>query len=85
MDKRAKRCATICGESTSGCFMTNKNHLECITDIVINRVWAAREIIELGINENDSHHASALLSMATDELDELVYWMQELRTTKKAV
>jgi hypothetical protein len=85
MEKRAKRCATICGENTSGCFLTNKKHLECITDIVINRVWAAREVIELGIHERDSHQAAALLSMATDELDELVYWMQEFRTMKKAV
>lgn len=85
MEKRAKRCATICGENTSGCFMTNKKHLECITDIVINRVWAAREVIERGINERDSQHGSALLSMAKDELDELVYWMQKLRTMKKTV
>lgn len=85
MDKRAKRCAAICGENTAGCFMTNKNHLECITDILINRVWAAREIIELGSHERDPRQAAAFLSTATEELDALVYWMQELRTMKEVV
>jgi hypothetical protein len=85
MDTRAARCETICGENTAGCFMANKNHLECITDIVINRVWAAREIIELGAHEHDARHASVLLSAATDELDELVHGLQEFRVEKKTV
>ena len=83
MEKQSKRCEAICGENTAGCFMTNKNHLECITDIVINRAWAAREIIELGSHEKDPRQAAAFLSTATEELDELVFWMQELRTRKK--
>lgn len=85
MDKRSTRCAAICGENTAGCFMANKNHLECITDIVINRAWAAREIIELGSKEKDPRQAAAFLNTATEELDELVFWMQELRIREEAV
>jgi hypothetical protein len=52
MNEPAKRCRTICGEDTAGCFITNVKHLDCITDIVINKAWAAREIIKAAAGEN---------------------------------
>ncbi len=62
--------------------MTDEKQLECVTDIIITRVWAAREIIDMGTRETNCNHMGELLSMAMDEIDELIYWMQQLRNIK---
>ncbi len=83
MNEPTNRCKTICGEKTAGCFMTDENQLQCITNIIITRVWAAREIIDMGARETNCNHMSELLSMAMDEMDELIYWMQQIRNIKR--
>ncbi len=83
MVEPTNRCKTVCGERTMGCFTTDENQLECIADIVITRVWAAREIIDMGARETNCNHKTDLLNMAMDEIDELIYWMQQIRKVKK--
>lgn len=76
MDESGKRCRTICGKETARCFITNARHLDCITDIVINRVWAAREIIKTAAGEDRCAEIAELLNTATDEMDELIAWVK---------
>jgi hypothetical protein len=80
MDELVKRCGLICGDDRTGCFVENANHLECITDIIINKVWAARAIIELGARESSCERMAGILNVATGEMDELVDWMKNLRS-----
>jgi len=73
----------MCGEDTTGCFIANAKHLDCITDIVINKIWAAREIIERGTKKNTCKELSGILNIATNEMDELIDWVQNLQTLQK--
>ncbi len=59
--------------------MKDEKQLECITNIIITRVWAAREIIDMGARETNCNHMGDLLNMAMEEIDELIYWMQQIR------
>jgi hypothetical protein len=83
MNKPVKRCRTLCGEDAAGCFITNAGHLDCITDIVINKVWPVREIIKIAAGENPGAETSGMLNRATGELDELIAWVKELQALKK--
>lgn len=73
------RCKTICGEDPSGCFIANAKHAECIADIMINKVWSAREIIEMGAMRNRNNDMAEILDMAIDEMDKLIIWGQRIR------
>jgi hypothetical protein len=77
-----KRCGAICGEDRSRCFVTNASHLECISDIVINKVWAARAVIEMGARENRCEHMAGILSTATGEMDALLAWMKNIQVVQ---
>ncbi len=83
MDELINRCKTICGDDRSGCFISNASHLECITDIVINKIWAAREIVALGAGEVTSGMTAGALKRATDEMDELILWVQRLQALRR--
>lgn len=83
MDELAKRCRAMCGEDTTSCFSANAKHLDCITDMVINKIWAAREIIDRGTKKNTCKELSGILNTATDEMDELIAWVKNLQTLKK--
>mgnify|MGYP001570668063 CR=1 FL=1 len=83
LDELVKRCRTICGDDTSGCFIANAKHLDCITDIVINKIWAAREIIGMGTGKNTCKEIAGILNIATNEMDELIDWVQNLQTLQK--
>ncbi len=76
------RCKTICGEDPSGCFIINSKHVECISDIIINKVWSAREIIEMGAIRNRNNDLAELLDMAIDEMDKLIVWVQQIRAMR---
>ena len=84
MDKLVKRCGSICGENRTGCFVANANHLECITDIIINKIWAARSIIEMGTRDTTCEHMAGILNVATTEMDELIYWVKNMPTVQKS-
>ncbi len=83
MDELVKRCGSICGEDRSGCFVTNANHLECITDIIINKIWAARAIVEMGARESACEHLAGILNTATNEMDDLINWVKKMPTLQK--
>lgn len=83
MDDLVKRCKTICGNDTAGCFITNAKHLDCVTDIVINKVWATREIIKTAAGEDRCAEIAGILNSATDEMDELIVWVRNLQALKK--
>lgn len=64
-------------------FFTNANHLDCITDIIINKIWAARAIIEMGTRESTCEHMAGILNEATQEMDELITWVKKMPILQK--
>ncbi|MHB8844207.1 MAG: hypothetical protein ACYC7L_05600 [Nitrospirota bacterium] len=80
MNKLIERCCAICGEDRSGCFAENANHLECVTDIIVNKIWAARAIIEMGARESACEQMSGILNLATKDMDELIDWVKRMPT-----
>jgi hypothetical protein len=83
MDELVKRCSAICGDDRTGCFVTNANHLECITDIIVNKIWAARAVIEMGTRDSTCEHMAGILNVAANEMDELINWVKEMPTLQK--
>jgi len=82
MDEFIKRCGVICGKNRADCFVTNANHLECITDIIVNKIWAARAVIEMGTRDATCEHMAVLLNVATQEMDELINWVKKMPTVQ---
>jgi hypothetical protein len=79
-----ERCKTICGDDISGCFIFNSSHIECISDIIINKVWSAREMIDMGASRNRNQEMSEILEMATAEMDRLIIWVQNLKAMQRS-
>jgi hypothetical protein len=83
MNELGKRCGMICGEDRTGCFAANTRHLECITDIIINKIWAARAIIDIGTRDTDCERMTGILHVATTEMDELIDWVTYMQREQK--
>ncbi len=81
VDNPDKRCRSICGER-QGCFADQAEHLECISDMVINRVWGVRSVISIGRELNHCADVEDYLDMADMALDEIMNWMDCLRKEK---
>lgn len=78
MHELMKRCDVICGKNSPDCFAANANHLECVTDIIINKIWAARAILELGIGASTGEELVGHVRVATNEMDELIRWVKAM-------
>jgi hypothetical protein len=50
--------------------------------MVINKAWAAREIIRLGSGNGECESLSGILGAAQREMDDLIDWVKELRTVR---
>lgn len=78
VDNPDKRCRSICGER-QGCFADQAEHLDCISDMVINRVWGVRSMIAVGRDMNACSNVDDALDMADKALTEIITWIVRLR------
>lgn len=70
----------ICGDGPDRCFVANGGQFDCISDMVINKIWAAKKILELGNEKNRCEHLAGILDLATHEMDEVLAWAKYLQT-----
>ena len=79
IDYLIQRCERICGKGSGRCFVANRKQVNCITDMVINKVVGVQGIID---------HARALppgedpwkhLEMVGDTLQALLDWVRYIQ------
>ncbi len=79
MNLKEKRCQQVCGNSSDNCFIGNNNQIACISDMVINKMWAVKEIIRMAKDENQCSQITEFLNMASENVDELIDWVKHLQ------
>ncbi|MDI6727591.1 MAG: hypothetical protein QMD44_01525 [Thermodesulfovibrionales bacterium] len=80
---KEKRCQQVCGNSSDNCFIGNNNQIACISDMVINKMWAVREIIRMARDESRCSQMDEFLNMASGNVDELIDWVKHLQEQNK--
>lgn len=73
------RCRQICGDEAQNCFVGNKRQIDCIADMVINKVSVSKAMIEsalLNVPEGDSRE---YLDLALSSMADLSNWIKFLQ------
>lgn len=73
----SERCQRLC-EQDKDCFANNRKQITCISDMVINKMWPVKELIEFAKAENQCELLVEPLSMASDSINELIAWIKFL-------
>lgn len=76
------RCLRVCKKTKKECSL-NTDHIECITDIVINKSWVVLVTIGKTKQECACKHMMSLLDQSTKSLEELIEWAQKIRKQQK--
>ncbi len=79
MKKIIERCKRICGNPDQHCFIENKNQIMCISDIIINKVFNIKEMLELAARGDQSDQLNKTIKLASDNIDELIDWVKFLQ------
>ncbi len=74
-----ERCERICGGHKEQCFIGNKKQVECVADMVINKVFGISSIIEMAMGESNPEKIRENLSHAFRTVNELVTWVKYLQ------
>lgn len=73
------RCQRICGNSEKNCFISNRNQLMCISDMILNKVAVTSMLLESVIQGNSESNGSKEAEVALKSLDELTGWIKFLQ------
>jgi hypothetical protein len=74
-----ERCRRICGDDREHCFIGNSKQIECIADMVINKVFGISSVIEMSREESAPEKIREALSQAVRTVDELITWVKYLQ------
>jgi hypothetical protein len=74
-----ERCKRICGDDKEHCFIGNKKQVECIADMVINKMFGVSSLISISMTESDPEKMREKLSFAVKTMDELITWVKFLQ------
>ncbi|MCX7794065.1 MAG: PilZ domain-containing protein [Thermodesulfovibrionales bacterium] len=72
------RCLRICGGFDS-CFIQTKKHIECLSDILINKAFGTSEILEQILKECNEPRMVSLLQEALRSTYEIMNWVKYLQ------
>ena len=82
MNDLEKRCETICEKGAHRCFSPGGNHFECPSDMLMDKMLAVREVIEIGIERNACPQVAGILNVATENIDEVLEWLTYLHSMR---
>ena len=82
IDEMMERCRRICGDGHGRCFIANKKQLNCIADMVINKVSGIIGIIDTAKGMESGGGITDALDMASEDLEALVYWVRYLQVVQ---
>lgn len=85
MSDLQKRCQAICGKDAHRCFTPSGNRLECLSDMLTDKMRTVREVIEIGIERNACPQVAGILDVATQNIDEVVEWLNYLHSMRDSV
>lgn len=77
-----RRCREICGDDVRSCFIDNQNQIDCIADMVLNKVFAVSLCIEPVLNDSNEEMNRLYLNQAMHALNELTNWIKYLQVVK---
>lgn len=78
-----KRCREICGDDEGRhCFIDKQNQIDCIADMVLNKVFAVRLCIEPVLEDMSNDKDAQYLNQAMHTLQELTNWIKYLQVVK---
>lgn len=77
-----KRCGEICGEDVRNCFIDNQKQIDCIADMVLNKVFAVSLCIEPVLNDASGDKNRQYLEQAMHALNELTNWIKYLQVVR---
>lgn len=74
-----ERCERICGSDFEHCFIANRRQIECIADMVINKVFGISALIETALEEDQPGVLHEKLDRAMRNSRELINWVKFLQ------
>jgi hypothetical protein len=78
-----ERCLQICGDDSNPCFIGNNKQIDCISDMIINKVYAVKATVDRAREENQCEEIANFLGMASENVDELINWVKYLQGETK--
>lgn len=79
MEHNKERCRRICGDEIRDCFMGNKRQLDCIADMVVNKISNTKGFIESAMGNDPKGKLARNLDSAVISLNELLNWVKFLQ------
>lgn len=77
-----KRCREICGDDVGDCFIDNKNQIDCIADMVLNKVFAVTLSLGPVLDDVSEDKNRQYLEQAMHALHELTNWIKYLQVVR---
>lgn len=77
-----ERCQQICSDSST-CFIGNNRQVDCISDMIINKVYAVKATVDRAREDNQCEEIAEFLDMASENVDELISWVKYLQGQTK--
>lgn len=74
-----KRCAKICGDDPEHCFINNKKQIECIADMVTNKVFTIALLLDLAKKEDAKDVLQEYINQALSASSKLLNWIKYLQ------
>ncbi len=79
INRMKDRCRLICGSEDPDCFVTSKNQLNCIADLVINKTTGITMMLELSLSGKKVYEEGEAIRKAFASTNELSNWIKYLQ------
>ena len=77
-----KRCEKICGDDPEHCFINNKRQLDCIADMVTNKIFTIALLLDLAKKEDPKEVIQEYMNQALHASSKLLNWIKYLQVIR---
>lgn len=77
-----KRCAKICGDDAEHCFVDNKKQLDCIADMVTNKLFTVALLLDRAKKEDPKDSIQEYINQALQASSKLLNWIKYLQVIR---
>ncbi len=73
------RCSLMCGIAATDCLNYSERQIDCIADMVLNRVWPVKLLLEDALKTGRADYLIKHQDEITGSLQELIDWARHIQ------
>ncbi len=85
MSDLQKHCQDRCEKGAYQCLTPSGNRFECLSDMLTDKMREVHKVIEIGIELNTCPQVAGILTAATENVDEVLEWLNYLHSMRDGV